>query len=192
MELKGSKTEKNIMGAFAGESQARNRYTFFASAARKEEFIQVANVYEETASQEKEHAKILFCLLKGGEVEITASFPAGVVGTTVENLKASAHGEDEESKVGGMYPTFVEIALEEGFDRIAKIFASIAVVERQHKKRFLGLAEAIEKGTMFKKDKPVKWRCTNCGYIHEGEEAPKVCPACMHPQGYYELLYENW
>jgi rubrerythrin len=192
MELKGSKTEKNIMGAFAGESQARNRYTFFASAAKKDGFIQVASVFEETANQEKEHAKILFGLLKGGEVEITAAFPAGVVGTTVENLKASAGGEDEESKEGGMYPTFVKIALEEGFDKIAKIFESIAVVERQHKKRFLGLAEAIETGKMFKREKSVKWRCTNCGYIHEGEEAPKVCPACMHPQGYYELLYENW
>jgi len=192
MDLKGSKTEKNIMTAFAGESQARNRYTYFASAARKEGYIQIANVFEETANQEKEHAASLFWLLKGGEVEIQTSFPAGVIGTTAENLKAAAGGENHEWPEGEMYPTFAAIAREEGFERIAKVFEAIARAEKQHEKRFLGFLANIEAGTVFKKDKPVLWRCLNCGYVHEGEEAPKVCPACSHPQGYYELLFENW
>jgi rubrerythrin len=190
MDLKGSKTEKNILTAFAGESQARNRYTYFASAARKEGYIQVANAFEETANQEKEHAKRLFKLLKGGEVEIQASFPAGVIGTTAENLKGSVGGEHYEWE--SMYPGFAQVAREEGFGSIAKIFEAIAVAENQHKKRYRGLLDNIEAGTVFKKDKPVVWRCLNCGYLHEGEEAPKACPACAHPQGYFELLYENW
>jgi len=190
MELKGSKTEKNILGAFAGESQARNRYTFFASKARKEGYIQIALIFEETANQEKEHAERLFKLLVGGEVEIQASFPAGIIGSTAENLKAAAGGEHYEW--AEMYPGFAKVAREEGFEEIAAIFESIAVAEKQHEKRYLGLLNDIEKGTVFKKDKPVVWRCLNCGYIHEGTEAPKVCPACAHPQAYYEVLAENW
>ena len=190
MELKGSKTEKNILGAFAGESQARNRYTFFASKARKEGYIQIALIFEETANQEKEHAERLFKLLEGGEVEIQASFPAGIIGSTAENLKAAAGGEHYEWTE--MYPGFAKVAREEGFEEIAAIFESIAVAEKQHEKRYLGLLNNIEKGTVFKKDKPVVWRCLNCGYIHEGTEAPKVCPACAHPQAYYEVLAENW
>jgi rubrerythrin len=190
MDLKGSKTEKNILTAFAGESQARNRYTYFASEARKEGYIQISNIFEETANQEKEHAKRLFKLLKGGEVEIQAAFPAGVIGTTAENLKAAAAGENHEWT--DMYPSFAEVAREEGFKNIATIFESIAVAEKQHEKRYLGLLANVDAGTVFKKDKPVVWRCLNCGYLHEGEEAPKVCPACAHKQEYFELLCENW
>jgi len=190
MDLKGSKTERNILTAFAGESQARNRYTYFASEARKEGYIQISNIFEETANQEKEHAKRLFKLLKGGEVEIRAAFPAGVIGTTAENLKAAAAGENHEWT--DMYPSFAEVAREEGFKNIATIFESIAVAEKQHEKRYLGLLANVDAGTVFKKDKPVVWRCLNCGYLHEGEEAPKVCPACAHPQAHFELLCENW
>ena len=190
MDLKGSKTEKNILTAFAGESQARNRYTYFASQAKKDGYVQISKAFEETAAQEKEHAERLFKLLKGGEVEVQAAFPAGVIGTTAENLKASAGGENFEWTK--MYPGFAEIAREEGFDSIAKIFESIAVAEKQHEKRYLGMLANVEAGTVFKKEKPVKWRCLNCGYIHEGEEAPKVCPACAHKQEYFELLSENW
>lgn len=190
MELKGSKTEKNLMGAFAGESQARNRYTYFSSAAKKDGYIQISNIFDETANQEKEHAKRLFSLLKGGEVEITASFPAGIIGTIVENLKGAIGGENHEWQE--MYPSFAKIAREEGFESIAKTFESIAVAEKQHAKRYSGLLANLEAGTVFKKDKPVVWRCLNCGYLHEGEEAPKVCPACVHPQDYFELLGENW
>ncbi len=190
MDLKGSKTEKNILTAFAGESQARNRYTYFASKAKKDGYIQISKSFEETANQEKEHAERLFKLLKGGEVEIQAAFPAGVIDTTAENLKASAGGENFEWTK--MYPGFAKIAREEGFDNIATIFESIAVAEKQHEKRYLGLLANVEACTVFKKDKPVVWRCLNCGYLHEGEEAVKICPACAHAQAYFELLCENW
>jgi rubrerythrin len=188
--LRGSRTEKNIMTAFAGESQARNRYGFFASAARNEGFVQIANAFDETASQEREHAKRLFKLLEGGECEITAAFPAGVIGTTSENLAASTSGEHHEQTM--MYPSFAAIAREEGFNDIAKIFESIAVAERQHEKRFLGLKANVDNGSAFKKQSKATWRCLNCGYVHEGTEAPLTCPACAHPQAYFELLAENW
>ncbi len=190
MELQGSKTEKNVLTAFAGESQARNRYTYAAAKARKEGFVQIANVFEETANQEKEHAKRLFKLLKGGEVEVQAAFPAGVIGSTAENLRAAAGGEKEEWTA--MYPDFAQVAREEGFDSIAAIFEAIAVAEKQHEKRFLGLLANVEAGTVFKKDKPAVWRCQNCGYVHDGTEAPDVCPACAHAKAHFELLSENW
>ena len=190
MNLKDSWTEKNLLTAFAGESQARNRYTYFASKARKEGMVQIANIFAETADQEKEHAKRLFKFLEGGEVEISAAFPAGVIGSTAENLKAAAGGEKYEWVT--MYPDFAKTAREEGFDVIADAFAAIAVAEKQHEKRYLGLLKNIETGTVFKKDKPVVWRCLNCGYIHKGTEAPDPCPACDHPQAYFELLAENW
>ena len=190
MSIRGTRTEKNILAAFAGESQARNRYTYFAAAAKKEGYVQIAAVFEETANQEKEHAKRLFKLLEGGEVEITAAFPAGVIGTTLENLMASAGGENHEQT--SMYPEFAKIAREEGLQEIACIFDAIAVAERFHEKRFLALAKNIEKGQVFKKDKSVTWRCRNCGYIYEGEAAPAKCPACAHPQAHFELAEENW
>ena len=190
MQLKGSKTERNILTAFAGESQARNRYTYFASQAKKEGFEQIAFIFEETANQEKEHAKRLFKLLKGGDVEIQAAFPAGVIGKTAENLKTAAAGENYEWT--DMYPLFAKVAREEGFRDIASIFESIAVAEKQHEKRYLGLLANVERGTVFKKDGPVVWRCRNCGYLHKGVEAPDECPACDHPQAHFELLAENW
>ena len=190
MNLKGTKTEKNILTAFAGESQARNRYSYFASQAKKDGFVQIAAIFEETANQEKEHAKRLFKLLEGGEVEVQAAFPAGVIGSTVENLKASAGGENYEWTE--MYPSFAKVAREEGFENIAKIFEAIAVAEKQHEKRYLDLKKNIEDGTVFKKDKKVVWRCRNCGYLHEGTEALDVCPACAHPKAHFELLGENW
>jgi len=190
MELKGSKTERNILTAFAGESQARNRYTYFASQARKDGYVQISDIFAETADQEREHAKRLFKLLEGGEVEIQASFPAGEIGTTAENLKAAAGGEKYEWTE--MYPGFAETAREEGFDSIADIFEAIAVAEKQHEKRYLDLMANVEAGTVFKKDKKVVWRCRNCGYLHEGTEAPEVCPACAHPQAHFEMLAENW
>ncbi|MDP2847821.1 MAG: ferritin family protein [Humidesulfovibrio sp.] len=190
MSLRGTRTEKNIMAAFAGESQARNRYTYFASAAKNEGFVQIAAVFEETANHEKEHAKRLFKLLEGGEVEITGSFPAGTIGTTLENLLASAGGENHEQT--SMYPEFAKIAREEGLQEIACIFDAIAVAERFHEKRFLALAKNIEKGQVFKKDKSVTWRCRNCGYIHQGEAAPAKCPACAHAQAHFEVAEENW
>lgn len=190
MKLKGSRTEKNILTAFAGESQARNRYTYFASAARNEGYVQIADFFEETANNEKEHAKRLFKLLEGGEAEIQAAFPAGVIGTTTENLKASAGGEHFEWTE--MYPSYAKVAREEGFDEIAGILESIAKAEKQHEKRYLGLLANLEAGTVFKKEKTVVWRCRNCGYVHEGKEAPEVCPACAHPRAYFELLTENW
>jgi rubrerythrin len=190
MGLKGSKTEKNILTAFAGESQARNRYTYFASQAKKEGYIQIADIFEETANQEKEHAKRLFKLLEGGEVEIQAAFPAGTISTTAVSLRASASGEHHEWEE--MYPGFARIARDEGFENIAKIFEAIAVAEKQHEKRYLGLLANIEAGTVFKKKNAVVWRCRNCGYIHQGDGAPEACPACVHPQGYFELLAENW
>ena len=190
MELQGSQTEKNILTAFAGESQARNRYTYFTSKAKKEGLVQISDIFAETANQEKEHAKRLFKLLKGGEVEITAAFPAGVIGTTAENLKAGAGGEHYEWTE--MYPGFAKVAREEGFDNIATIFESIAVAEKQHEKRYNELRANIEAGRVFKRDEPAAWRCRNCGYVHEGTEAPDMCPACAHPQAHFELLGENW
>ena len=188
--LKGSKTEKNVLTAFAGESQARNRYTYAASVARKEGFVQISDIFEETANQEREHAKRFFKFLEGGDVEIQAAFPAGVIGSTAENLKGAAAGEHYEW--GSMYPGFAKIAREEGFEAIAKAFEAIAVAEKQHEKRYLDLLANVEAGTVFKKEKKVAWRCRNCGYLHEGTEAPGVCPACAHPQAHFELLGENW
>lgn len=188
--LKGTRTEKNLLTAFAGESQARNRYTYSASQAKKEGFVQISDIFEETASQEKEHAKRLFKFLEGGEAEITASFPAGKIGSTLENLNAAAEGEHHEHTQ--MYPDFARIAREEGFNDIAAAFDAIAVAEKQHEKRFLGLAGNIDRGTVFKKDQPVVWRCRNCGFLHTGPEAPKLCAACLHPQAHFEVLAENW
>ena len=188
--LRGSQTEKNLLTAFAGESQARNRYSFFASQAKKEGLVQISFIFEETANQEKEHAKRLFKLLEGGEVEIKAAFPAGVIGSTADNLKAAAGGEHYEWT--DMYPSFARVARGEGFEDIAKILESIAIAEKQHEKRYIGLLANIEAGAVFKKDRPVVWRCLNCGYLHEGPEAPENCPACDHPQAFYELLAENW
>ncbi len=190
MELKGSQTEKNLLTAFAGESQARNRYTYFASKANKEGFVQISAIFTETANQEKEHAERLFKFLEGGEVEISAAFPAGVIGSTVENLKAGAGGENYEWTE--MYPAFSKTAKEEGFKEISAVFSAIAVAEKQHEKRYLGLAKNIEDGKVFEKDESTVWRCMNCGYVHEGKSAPKVCPACAHAQGYFEMLGENW
>ena len=190
MELKGSKTEKNLMAAFAGESQARNRYTYFASKAKKDGYIQISDVFVETADQEKEHAKRLFKQMTGGETEITGAFPFGVIGATADNLKAAAAGENHEWT--DMYPSFAKIAREEGFEGIAEIFESIAVAEKQHEKRYLDLAKNIDDGKVFKKDGTVVWRCRNCGYLHEGQEAPEICPACAHPQAHFEVLGENW
>ncbi len=188
--IKGTQTEKNLMAAFAGESQARNRYTYFASKAKKEGFIQIARVFEETADQEKEHAKRLFKFMEGGEVEITGGFPSGTIASTVENLKAGAAGEHFEHT--RMYPEFAKVAKEEGLDPIAKVFEAIAVAEKQHEKRFNGFVKNIEEDKVFKKDKTVVWRCQNCGYLFEGTEAPASCPACAHPQAYFEMLGENW
>jgi len=188
--LKGSKTEKNLLTAFAGESQARNRYTYFASKARKDGFVQIADIFEETANQEKEHAKRFFKFLEGGDVEIAAAFPAGVIGSTAENLKAAAAGEHHEWE--SMYPEFAGVAREEGFAAIAKAFEAVAVAEKQHERRYLGLLSNVEAGRVFKKKEKVVWRCRNCGYLHEGTEAPDLCPACAHPQAHFELLAENW
>jgi rubrerythrin len=189
-DLKGSLTEKNLLTAFAGESQARNRYTYFASQAKKDGFVQIQSIFEETANQEKEHAKRLFKFLEGGEVEIKASFPAGVVGSTQENLKASAAGEHYEHTE--MYPGFAKTARDEGFEAIATVFEAIAVAEKQHEKRYLDLAANIEAGRVFKRDTEVVWRCRNCGYLHTGNEAPEACPACVHPKAHFELLGENY
>jgi len=189
-DLKGSLTEKNLLTAFAGESQARNRYTYFASQAKKDGFVQIQSIFEETANQEKEHAKRLFKFLEGGEVEIKAGFPAGVIATTRDNLKASAAGEHYEHTE--MYPGFAKTAREEGFEAIAAVFESIAVAEKQHEKRYLDLAANIEAGRVFKRDTEVVWRCRNCGYLHTGNEAPEVCPACAHPRAHFELLGENY
>jgi len=188
--VKGTQTEKNLLTAFAGESQARNRYTYFASKAKKEGYVQISEIFTETANQEKEHAKRLFKYLEGGEVEITGAFPAGVIGTTLENLKDSAAGEHYEQ--AEMYPEFAKTAREEGFHTIASVFEAIAVAEKQHEKRYVDLAANIEAGKVFKRDETVTWRCRNCGYLHEGNEAPVVCPACDHPQAHFELLGENW
>ena len=188
--LKGTQTEKNILTAFAGESQARNRYTYFASQAKKEGFVQISDIFTETANQEKEHAKRLFKFLQGGEVEIVGAFPAGTIATTSENLKEAAAGENYEHTE--MYPGFAKTAEGEGFNNIAVVFNSIAVAEKQHEKRYLDLAANIDTGRVFKREAPVVWRCRNCGYLHEGAQAPAVCPACDHPQAHFELLGENW
>ena len=189
-DLKGTQTEKNILTAFAGESQARNRYTYFASKAKKEGYVQMSAIFEETANHEKEHAKRLFKLLKGGEIEIKESFPAGIIGSTLDNLKASAAGENHECIV--MYPEFAKTAREEGFEKIANIFDSIAIAEKQHEDRFNALAANIETGNVFKKSQSVKWRCRNCGYVHTSDEALVTCPACDHAQAHFELLGENY
>lgn len=188
--LKGSATEKNLSASFAGESQARNRYTYFASVAKKEGFVQISNIFQETADNESEHAKRMFKFLEGGMVEITASYPAGKIGTTAENLAGSAAGEHEECTL--LYPGFAKTARDEGFPEVAAMYTSISVAEAQHEKRYRGLLANIEQGRVFKKDAKVKWRCANCGYIHEGDEAPKMCPACTHPQAHFEVLAENW
>ncbi len=188
--LKGTQTEKNLLAAFAGESQARNRYTYFASQAKKDGYEQMKFIFEETADQEKEHAKRLFKFLEGGEVEITASFPAGVIGTTLENLKAAAEGENYEHTE--MYPGFAKTAEEEGFSEIAKVFRNIAVAEKQHEKRYNDLAANIENDRVFKREEKVVWRCRNCGFLFTGAEAPEECPACAHPRAHFELLGENY
>ena len=188
--IKGTQTEKNLLAAFAGESQARNRYTYFASQAKKEGYEQIRAIFIETADNEKEHAKRLFKYLEGGDVEITASYPAGVIGTTKENLKAAAAGENHEYTT--MYPEFAKIADEEGFSEIACVMRAIAVAEKQHEKRYLTLLANIEKGRVFKRENVAKWKCGNCGYIHEGTEPPEKCPACDHAKAYFELLGENY
>ncbi|MDZ7814852.1 MAG: rubrerythrin family protein [Planctomycetota bacterium] len=188
--VKGTQTEKNLLTAFAGESQARNRYTYSASKARKDGYVQIAKVFEETADQEREHAKRFFSFLEGGTAEVKWEFPAGEIRSTHENLIHAAEGEHEEHS--SMYPGYAKVAREEGFEAIAELFEAVSVAEKQHKKRFRELAENVEKGRVFKRDRKQTWRCINCGYIHEGEEAPKVCPACAHPQAHFELLGENW
>lgn len=189
-EIRGTETEKNLLKAFAGESQARNRYTYFASVARKEGLVQISDIFMETAAQEKEHAKRFFKFLEGGDVEITASFPAGIIGTTAENLEAAACGEHEEWSE--LYPAFAEMAREEGFKHIAAVFDMISIAEKQHEKRYRDLLNNLNAGKVFKKDGKVVWRCRNCGFIHEADEAPRMCPACDHPQAHFEVLGENW
>jgi rubrerythrin len=188
--IKGTKTEKNLLASFAGESQARNRYTFFASQAKKEGYEQIAAIFTETAENEKEHAKRFFKFLEGGMVEINASYPAGIVGKTVDNLKAAADGENEEHTK--LYPSFADIAEQEGFKEIAIAWRKIADVEKHHEARYRALAKNIEDGTVFKKKAATKWKCRNCGYIHEGESAPEACPTCLHPQAYFEVLDDNF
>ncbi len=188
--VKGTQTEKNLLTAFAGESQARNRYTYFAGKAKEEGYVQIAGIFEETANQEKEHAKRFFKFLEGGDVEISGAFPAGVIGTTVENLKAAAAGEHYEHTE--MYPGFARKAREEGLEAVAMVFDAVSVAEKQHEKRYRDLVANLEAGKVFKKDGAVVWRCINCGYLHEGAEAPEMCPACSHPKAYYEVLGENW
>lgn len=188
--LKGTQTEKNILTAFAGESQARNRYTYFASQARKDGYRQIDFIFLETADQEKEHAKRFFKFLEGGDVEISAAYPAGVIGTTAENLKAAAEGENFEWTK--LYSDFAAKAEEEGFQEVAATFKAISIAEKQHEKRYRDLLKNVGFETVFKKDKSVVWRCRNCGYLHEGNEAPDICPACRHEREYFELLGENW
>ena len=190
MELSGSKTEKNLLATFAGESQARNRYTYFASQAKKEGFEQIAFIFEETAGQEKEHAKRFFQFLPGGETEIVASYPSGKIGKTMENLLAAAKGENFEHTT--LYPGFAKVARGEGFDAVARVYEAISVAESQHEKRYRALAANIEREQVFSRDKKVIWRSRNCGYLHESTEAPSACPACAHPRAYFELLGENY
>jgi rubrerythrin len=188
--IKGTQTEKNLLIAFAGESQARNRYTYYSGAAKKEGLVQISAIFEETANQEKEHAKRFFKFLEGGDLEITESFPAGTIGSTLENLKAAAEGEEHEWQT--MYPGFAKVAREEGFDQIAEVFEAVCIAERQHGKRYRDLASNLEAGRVFKRNGKVVWQCRNCGYLHEAEEAPGLCPACAHPRAHFELLGENW
>lgn len=188
--LEGTQTEKNILTAFAGESQARNRYSFFASKAKKEGYEQIHGIFLETADNEKEHAERLFKFLEGGDAEVQASFPAGIIGSTMDNLKAAAGGENYEHTT--MYPEFANTADEEGFPEVAETMRAIAGAEKQHEKRYLGLLNNLNKNMVFKRNEIVKWKCRNCGYIHEGTEPPEECPACAHPKSYYELLSENW
>jgi rubrerythrin len=188
--IKGSETEKNLLKAFAGESQARNRYTYFASVAKKEGYEQISAIFLETAENEKEHAKVFFKYLEGGDTEITASYPAGRIGTTSENLLAAANGEKMEWDK--LYPDFEKIARKEGFNEVADSFKEIAEVEEKHEKRYRKLLDNVKNKKVFKKDKVVKWKCRNCGYVHEGKDAPDTCPACKHPQAYYEVLEENY
>jgi rubrerythrin len=190
MEFKGSKTEKNVLAAFAGESQARNRYSFFASVAKKEGFEQVGAIFAQTAEEEREHAKLFFRLLKGGDAEITAAYPAGMIGTTKQNLKAAAAGEKMEW--GTLYPAFAKAAEDEGFADIARLFKQIAKVETHHEKRYATLLANVERGEVFTKDVPSKWYCRNCGYVIDGKSAPMKCPVCDHPQAHFELLCENY
>jgi rubrerythrin len=188
--IKGSETEKNLLKAFAGESQARNRYTYFASVAKKEGYEQISAIFLETAENEKEHAKVFFKYLEGGDAEITSSYPAGKIGTTEENLLAAAEGEKME--YSKLYPEFEKIARKEGFNEVADSFKEISEVEEQHEKRYRKILSNVKNKKVFTKDKPVKWKCRNCGYMHEGKEAPDVCPACKHPQAYYEMIIENY
>ena len=189
-KLKGSETEKNLLKAFAGESQARNRYTYFMNMAKKEGFEQIAGIFGETADNEREHAEIFFKHLEGGEVEIVAAFPAGKILTTAENLLAAAEGEHMEW--GTLYPEFEKVARKEGLEKVAESFKEIADVEERHEKRYRKLLENVKTGAVFKRSEVTEWKCRNCGYVHKGKEAPKVCPACKHPQSYYELLAENY
>lgn len=188
--VKGTKTEQNLLKSFAGESQARNRYTYFAGAARNEGYVQIADIFEETANQEKEHAKRFFKFLEGGDLEITACFPAGRIGTTAENLLAAANGEHEEHTA--LYPAFAAVAKEEGFSEIAAVWNAISVAEKQHEKRYRDLLANIEAGRVFAREQVVVWRCRNCGYLHSNKSAPELCPACAHPKAHFELLGENW
>jgi len=188
--IKGTKTEKNLLKSFAGESQARNRYTFFASVAKKEGYEQISAIFLETAENEKEHAKRFFKFLEGGTAEITASYPAGVIGSTLENLKAAAAGENEEHTK--LYPEAAETAEKEGFSEVAAAFRYIAKVEQEHEKRYLKLVSNIEKGEVFKKEKVVRWKCRNCGYVYEGKEPPEKCPSCLHPKAFFEIKEENY
>ena len=189
-KFKGSQTERNLLTAFAGESQARNRYTYFAEQATQDGLIQIAHIFAETADQEREHAKRFFKFLNGGEIEVKWSFPAGVIGTTYENLLAAAAGERYEHTE--MYPGFAEVAEKEGFIRVVEALGAVSVAERQHEKRYLELAANVKEGRVFRREEVVVWRCLNCGYLHESSEAPEVCPACISPQAYFELLGENW
>jgi len=188
--IKGTKTEKNLLGSFAGESQARNRYTYFASVAKKEGFIQISNIFSETAENEKEHAKVFFKYLEGSDVEIAVSYPAGMIKDTKSNLEATVAGENMEWTT--LYSNFAEVAKKEGFDKIARSFEQIAKVERFHEARYRKLINNIVNNEVFKKKESVKWHCINCGYVFEGDEAPKECPACKHPQAFYEVLAENY
>jgi rubrerythrin len=190
MEFKGSRTEKNLLVAFAGESQARTRYTFFASVAKKEGYEQIAAIFQETSDNEKEHAQLFFKHLQGGMVEINAAYPAGVIASTAENLKAAAEGEKLEW--GTLYPNFGEIAEEEGFSEVARTFRMVAKVEAYHERRYLKLLENVTQGKVFKKDTPIKWKCRNCGFVFEGSEAPEKCPVCSHPRSYFEVWCENY
>ncbi len=188
--VKGTLTEQNLLKSFAGESQARNRYTYFAGVARKEGYIQIADIFDETSNQEKEHAKRFFKLLEGGDLEITACFPSGKIGTTAENLLAAANGEHEE--YSDLYPGFASKAREEGFPEIAAAWDAISIAEKQHEKRYRELLRNIDSGEVFKRNSPEVWRCRNCGYLHTSNTAPEICPACLHPKAHFELLGENW